>query len=277
MTAVVPVVTSLAAYRVAVAALPSRARLEGGAIGPADAEDAAMVSGAIVVVDGLADWWDTAATAVDEGALAVLVADPREVPAEAAALLGSTTPIVVHRPRLRDDLVGQAVAARDGSPSRIVVAEARGSTVDLEPIVRDAVGWVRALGDARVEVAQAAATPRGGTALLRGRDDGRVVGSLVIAASHPKGELLRVRALGETATEVEIDEAMGRREVATSTAAGRMVAPTRYEDGERAAVRRALDAVASGTTRLPDLEDLVHDARAAATIAPLVRESARFG
>jgi len=79
------------------------------------------------------------------------------------------------------------------------------------------------------------------------------------------------------ATEVEIDEGMGRWEVATSTAAGRTIAPTRFEEGERATLRRAVGAVASGATRLPDLEDLLHDAAAAETIAPFVPESSLFG
>ncbi|NUT57589.1 MAG: hypothetical protein HOQ00_01890 [Agromyces sp.] len=234
----IPVVASLDPYRVGVSGLPIRARL---------ASEGVAVAGAIVVVDGAAAWWDAAAAAVDAGASAVLVTEPREEPIEhVTALLGTAAvPIVVFRARLRHDLVDQAVAARDGEPPRIVVAEARGSATELRAIVRDAVGWVRALGGARLEVASAAATARGGTVLLRSRDDGRVIGSLILAASEPRGELLRVRALGETATEVEIDEAMGRWEVATSTAVGRTIAPTRFEERERAALRRAVEAVAS--------------------------------
>ncbi|HEU0181363.1 MAG TPA: hypothetical protein VFR16_04175 [Agromyces mariniharenae] len=267
MNGPIPVVTSLDAYRVAVAGLPIRARLANE-----------TVAGAIVVVDGDAAWWDAAATAVDAGAGAVLVSEPREVPVERATALvaGSRVPIVVHRARLRQDLVTQAVAARDAAPPRIVVAEARGSATALHAIVRDAVGWIRALGGGPLGIASAATTSRGGFVLLRSRDDGRVVGSMILAASEPRGELLRVRALGETGTEVEIDEAMGRWEVATSTAAGRTIAPTRFEEGERAALRRAVDAVASGTTHLPDLEDLLHDVTAAAAIAPFVPESALF-
>ncbi|MGW4931034.1 hypothetical protein ACWEOH_18015 [Agromyces sp. NPDC004153] len=263
-----PVVASLDAYRVAVSGLPMRAR---------HASRAETEAGAIVVVDGITGWWDAAAAAVDAGALAVLVSEPRAVPVDRVRglLETSTAPIVVHRARLRLDLVDQAVAARDGAPARIVVAEARGSTDGLNAIVRDAVGWIRALGGARIEVASAAATARGGTGLLRSHD-ARVVGSIILAASEPRGELLRVRALGETATEVEIDGAMGRWEVATSTAEGRTIAPTRFEEGERAALRRAVDAVASGATHLPDLEDLLHDAAAATALSPFVPESALF-
>lgn len=280
MTAPISVVTSLDAYRVAVAGLPLRARLARDA-GSAPSEPGAgeSVAGAIVVVDGVTGWWDAAAAAVDARARAVLVSEPRGVPLESATKLleQTTVPIAVHRARLRHDLVDQAVAARDGAPPRIVVAEVRGSAIALHAIVRDAVGWIRALGGARLEVASTAATSRGGTALLRSRDDGRAIGSTVFAASEPRGELLRIRALGETATDIDIDEAMGRSEVATSTAAGRTAAPTRFEEGERAALRRAVDAVASGTTHLPDLEHLLHDATAAEKIAPFVPEPAPFG
>ena len=280
MTAPISVVTSLDAYRVAVAGLPLRARLARDA-GSAPSEPGAgeSVAGAIVVVDGVTGWWDAAAAAVDARARAVLVSEPRGVPLESATKLleQTTVPIAVHRARLRHDLVDQAVAGRDGAPPRIVVAEVRGSAIALHAIVRDAVGWIRALGGARLEVASTAATSRGGTALLRSRDDGRAIGSTVFAASEPRGELLRIRALGETATDLDIDEAMGRWEVATSTAAGRTTAPTRFEEGERAALRRAVDAVASGTTHLPDLEHLLHDATAAEKIASFVPEPASFG
>ena len=74
--------------------------------------------------------------------------------------------------------------------------------------------------------------------------------------------MLRVQALGETSTELEIDAPLGRAELATSTVGGRLVAPARFEAGERAALRRAVEAVAQGLPSA-DLEDLLHDAEAA--------------
>ena len=99
---------------------------------------------------------------------------------------------------------------------------------------------------------------------------------MLLALSQPRGELLRVRALGETATDLEIDEAMGRWELATSTTAGRTIAPARFEEGERMALRRAVAAIASGATRLPDLDELLHDATAAETLVRFVAASAPF-
>ena len=54
--------------------------------------------------------------------------------------------------------------------------------------------------------------------------------------------MLRVQALGEATTELEIDAPLGRTELATSTVDGRLVAPARFEAGERAALRRAVEA-----------------------------------
>ena len=47
---------------------------------PARVEHARDAAGAIVVVDGSAEWWDAAASAIDGGARAVVVAEPLEVP-----------------------------------------------------------------------------------------------------------------------------------------------------------------------------------------------------
>lgn len=258
MTRRIPVVAELAAYRVAVAGLPLRA------------EPAAGTAGSIVVVDGAIRWWDAAVRALDAGAAAIVVAEPREVPVDEVVALADRAahagaPVVVHRARLREDLVGLAVEHREGVAPRIVVAECRATAADLPSMVRDAVGWMRALAATALVVASASAD--GGTAVLRSRSDGRPVGSMLSAVTRPEGSLLRVQALGETTTELEIDDPMGRRELATSTARGRLVAPGRFEAGERAAFRRALDAVVE--QRMPaELAALLHDAHAASAIAP---------
>ena len=105
-------------------------------------------------------------------------------------------------------------------------------------MVRDAVGWMRSLTAAPLAVASASSSADCGTALVRSRDDARVVGSLIAAATRPEGEVLRVQALGETTTELEIDDPAGRAELATSTSRGRLVAPARYEAGERGPATR---------------------------------------
>ena len=239
MNARVPVVAELPEYAVAVAGLPlSTERVD-------------RAAGAIVVVDGATRWWDAAASALEAGAAAVLVAEPQEVPLERVARLAglaakSGVPILVHRARLRDDLVAVALEQRAGSAPRVVVAECRATARDLPAMVRDAVGWTRALADERLAVAAASFGPASGTALLRARAGGRVIGSLIVGTTIGEATVLRVQALGEATTELEIDAPLGRTELATSTVRGRLVAPTRFEAGERAALRRAVEAVAQG-------------------------------
>jgi hypothetical protein len=227
-------------------------------------------TGAIVVVDGSTDWWDAAARAVESGAAAVLVAEPLAVPLEAVSRLAETAdgrgiPVLVHRAGLRADLVDLALAQRGGTAPRVAVAECRATDDDLPGMVRDAVGWVRALAGGSVVAAAASRGRDAGTALLRSAADRRVVGSVLVAVTSPGGAVLRVQALGETTTELEIDAALGRTELATSTGDGRLVAPARLESGERASVRRAVAAVA-GRIRCRELEELLADARAAQSI-----------
>jgi photosystem II stability/assembly factor-like uncharacterized protein len=131
-------------------------------------------------------------------------------------------------------------------------------------MVRDAVGWMRVLADARLVVASASAAAAGAAALVRSHDGG-VVGSVLATVTRPEGALLRVQALGETTTEVEIDEPVGRSELSTSTEHGRWVAPSCYEAADRMALRRALRAVGA-TGSSPDLMDLLHDGEAASRL-----------
>jgi hypothetical protein len=254
----VPVVAELPEYAVAAAGLPlSTERVD-------------RAAGAIVVVDGATRWWDATAFAVEAGAAAVLVAEPQEVPLERVGRLAelaeqSGVPILAHRARLRNDLVVVALEQRAGFVARVVVAECRAAPRDLPAMVRDAVGWTRALAGERLAVAAASFGPDSGTALLRARAGGRVVGSLIVGTTIAEATVLRVQALGEATTELEIDAPLGRTELATSTGRGRLVAPTRFEAGERAALRRAVRAVAEGRAAA-DLEELLHDAETAAAM-----------
>ncbi|MFE5673210.1 hypothetical protein ACFQ58_16550 [Agromyces sp. NPDC056523] len=255
MTAAVPVLTDLHAYRVAVAELPASARLT------------ADPAGAIVVVDGATAWWDAAARAIDAPAAAIVVDAPIEVPLDAVRALAApdAVPILVHRPRVRHDLVAVALEHRgEAPPPRVVVAEGRASVDHLPALVRDAIGWIRAFGGGPVDVASGAGASVGVSALLRSRSDGRVVGSLIAAAIRPDGEWLRIQALGETTTEFELDAALGRCELATSTSRGRLVAPTRFESGERAVLRRAMAASLESSDVVGDLAGLIDDEETAA-------------
>jgi hypothetical protein len=251
----IPVVAELPEYRVAVAGLPERA------------QHVDRTAGAIVVVEGAAGWWDAAAIAVEAGASAVLVAEPREVPLEPVADLAarSEVPVIVHRSCLREDLVALGVEQRGGVAPRLIVAECRAAAGALPVMVRDGVGWMRALAHDGLAVAAASFASGTGTALLRSRVGGRVVGSMVVALTRSEGTVLRVQALGEVTTEVEIDAPLGRSELATSTSGGRLVAPARFETGERAALRRAVDAVTQRRSS-PDLEFLLHDAEVTSAI-----------
>lgn len=264
MNAGVPVFADLPAYRVAVASLPVRARIAG------------EPAGGIVVVDGAADWSDAVTQAISAGASAVLIAEPRGWldPLPADLVERWPVPVIVHRSQLRHDIVSRAVTQRAGVLPRIVVAECRSTVDGLPAMVRDAAGWMRELSQASLGVAAAAVGRGGGTALLRAETGKSVVGSMSITVTRPEGAILRLTALGETTTDVEFDEPMGRFELATSTSTGRLVAPASLEAGERVALRRALDAVAEGS-RPSDLSDLVHDDHVARDI--LSARHDRFG
>jgi hypothetical protein len=251
VTARIGVVATVPEFRVAVAGLPYRA----GAV--------SAPVGAVVVVDGGGAWWDAAERAAEGGARAVLVADPERAPIDAidALAAGVDIPLLLHRPRLRHDLVARALEARDGARPRVIVAECRAEPDDLHALVRDAVGWLRLLAGGPLELAAT-----GGAALLRPTGGPTPVGTVIATVTTAGGPVLRVRALGETTTELDIDDPLGRRELATSTAAGRTVAPVLHESAPRAALRRALDVAASGDP-VDDLNRLRHDASIADGVA----------
>lgn len=251
MTARIGVVAAAPEFRVAVAGLPYRA------------EAVSAPVGAVVVVDGGGAWWDAARRAAEGGARAVLVADPERAPIDAIDALAADVeiPLLLHRPRLRHDLVARALEARDGARARVVVAECRAEADDLHALVRDAVGWLRLLAGGPLELAA-----MGGAALLRPTGGPTPVGTLLATPTTAGGPILRIRALGETTTELEIDDPLGRRALSTSTVAGQTVAPALHESAARVALRRALDVLASDDP-VDDLAQLRHDASIADSLA----------
>jgi hypothetical protein len=245
------VVATAPEFRVAVAGLPDRA------------EAVSSPKGAVVVVGGRAAWWDAAERAAAGGARAVLVADPERAPIDAidAIAAGLEIPLLLHRPRLREDLVARALEARGGMLPRVIVAECRAGSDELHGLVRDAIGWTRLLAGGPLHLVAA-----GGAALLRPTKAASPVGTVLSTVTTVRGAVLRIRGLGETTTELELDDPLGRCELSTSTATGRTVAPALHESASRASLRRALDAAASGDG-VDDLGRLRHDERLAADVA----------
>jgi hypothetical protein len=80
----------------------------------------------------------------------------------------------------------------------------------------------------------------------------------VVAAGLHAGGLLQLRALGEVGTEVTVDQPAGLTRLETSTEEGILRAPNRYESPARLALRRALEACASGRS-VADLDELLED------------------
>jgi hypothetical protein len=244
----IDVVAPAGRYRAAVAELPLSARL---------GESAA---GALVVVSGGPGWADASRAAVEEGALAVVVADPVLAPAADVSHLAERTriPVVLDRPLLRTDAAADARATREGeggwSAPRTIVLDGAASAARLGVVARDAVGWGRVLTGQSLSVMAADR----GLALLQ-TSAGLTVTLAVVAAQRPGGGWVRAQALGEVITEVDVEGTESR--VATVTAAGRLALPRRFESPERVALRRAIAALDAGD--LPgDLAELVADTQA---------------
>jgi hypothetical protein len=69
---------------------------------------------------------------------------------------------------------------------------------------------------------------------------------------------IRATAIGDERTEVTIDSARRAATVERTTEAGRAVDTTRWESGERVALRRMIEALESGSSPV-DLADFAHD------------------
>lgn len=255
------VVTALSSYVAAVAELPLSAAL---------ADDVDDVDGAVVVVPGSGDWWNGMMAAREGGAAAVVIADPRVFPTEALTpdAWPGGIPVVVERPRLRPDVVADAVRARRGSPARIVTVECAAPAVVIEAAICDGLGWARSLVHGPLTLRTSAATAHGGIALLDsgGSAGGQIsitLATTTAATVGPRvgrgaGCLLQVLALGEVRTELKVDQPASLMRLETSDRDGALRAPERYESSARLALRRALEACASGE-HAADLDELLED------------------
>ncbi len=246
----VGVAAELGAYRAATAELPLRAR-------PVTA-----AAGAIAVVDGSSRWWTAARSAIADGAVGIVVARPERIPEEGTdELAASGVPVVVERPLVRPDMTDLAGLA--GRRPAVVAVECHARA--LPTALRDAVGWGRVTAGAALVLRQAASSATGRSLALLESPAGLAV-SLVAATQPgaPGGGRIRVTALGEVL--VEVDGDAGTLRVATADAEGRDVAPMRWESSERLALRRALEAVRTGSAP-HDLAELAHDQGLALAIA----------
>jgi len=244
--------TELPAYRAALAELPLSA---------APADD---VRGTVAVVPGTGDWWQSMLAALAVGALAVVLADPTMLPRGAVEPdrwpLGM--PVIVERPRLRPDVVSDAVRARRGSPARMVTVECAAPSVGLDDAILDGCGWARSLIGGPLSFRAGIATAQGSRIALldSGGDDGSIPATLMatpVGGFHGGG-LLQVLALGEVRTEVTVDQPAGLNRVETVTEEGTLRHPERYESSARLALRRAMEACSSGEPAA-DLHELFQD------------------
>lgn len=240
-------------YRVAVAELPLRARTVD------------EIDGAIVVVDGSLGWPGRARAALQQGASALLVADPLPVDDRELAALEAAAgrvPVVLDRCWLRADVTADAVVPE---PARQVTVDAVAIPADLSGVVCAAIGWLRVLAGGELELRAATALPHGVLALLEEPASGRSAAVTASALVGRGGARLRANAIGETRVEVDLDDAADVRSVEVSSAEGTLRRPRRHESGERVALRRAIDA-ASGGSIPADLRAFRHDSVLAARI-----------
>lgn len=254
------VLTALPAYAAATAELPRTAA-------PADG-----IQGAVAVVPGSGDWWQGLLAARSGGAVAVVITDPGTLPWEAleARPWPGGIPVIVERPRIRSDVVADAIRARRGSPARIVTVECAAPAASLEGVIRDGFGWARSLGQGPLTLQAGSATTQGRIALLSsagtaGAPVPTTLAATAAAAGPHGGGLLQVLALGEVRTEITVDQPAGLMRLETSTEEGILRAPERYESSARLALRRALAACSSGEP-VADLDELLEDISLAAAL-----------
>jgi hypothetical protein len=227
------------------------------------------VRGAVVVVPGSGDWWNAMLDARAGGAAAVVLAQPsvlRRGAVDAAAWPGDI-PVIVERPRLRPDVVADALRARRGSRPCLITVECAAPAVALDGVILDGFGWARFLTGGALALRAALATAQGRIALLDSGEltdigDGGPPVPATLAATPigglRSGGLLQVLALGEVRTEVTVDQPAGLTRVETCTEDGALRAPERYESSARLALRRAIEACSSGES-VADLDELVED------------------
>lgn len=243
--------TALPAYVAAVAELPISAAL---------ADD---VRGAVAVIPGSGNWWQGMMAARAGGASAVVLADPAVLPQDAfvSHTWPGDIPVIVERPRLRPDVVADAVAARRGSPARIITVECAAPAAGLDAVIRDGLGWVRSLAGSPLRFQAGIATAHGRMALLESGllGGGGIPATLVGTAAGGlyAGGLVQVLALGEVRTDLTVDQPAGLTRLESFSQEGALRAPERYESSARLALRRAVEACSAGPA--PDLGELLGD------------------
>ena len=198
------------------------------------------------------------------GALAVVLADPAVLPrgtVEHERWPGDI-PVIVERPRLRPDVVSDAIQARGGSPARIITVECAAPAAGVGALIRDGFGWMRSLAGGSLALQSSVATAHSRIALLNSGEytGGAVPATLsATAIGGPRnGSLLQVLVLGEVRTEVTFDQPAGLVRVESFTGEGAFQAPARHESSARLALRRAIDACLSDRPAT-DLEELLQD------------------
>lgn len=229
---------------------------------PVSAELTDAIRGAVVVMPGSGNWWQGLLEAREAGAAAVVVADPDVLPRE---VLGSGEwpggiPVIIERPRLRPDVVADAVRARNGSPAAVVTVECTAAPSGLGAVVCDGLGWARSLSPGPLTLRAGSAVGRARMVLLDAPAPGGALPVSLLATEsgpHPGG-LLQLLALGEVRSEVTVDQAALLTRVETSRADGTLRAPERYESSARLALRRALQACSSGEP-VADLDGMLGD------------------
>lgn len=249
------VLTADAGFAVAIAELPLRARAS---------LDAA---GSIVVVGG-AGWREGFRHASDDGASAVVIADPAMPDAPPSSDESerdtSAAPVVVARPRLRADVAGDATT--DGIAVRLVQVECGGSTARLPGTLRDAIGWARVLAGGPLELVASRASERALSVLLerapREAGDQPLTVTVLASRREEPQPWIRALAIGAERVEVTVDDATGAAVVRRATRAGQLKLPPRWESPSRVALRRALDALDTGAAST-DLVELDHDSQLA--------------
>ncbi|MET1086116.1 MAG: hypothetical protein ABWY04_03185 [Arthrobacter sp.] len=223
-----------------------------------------VVSGAVVVVPGSTDWWQGMHAARAGGALAVVIADPWVLPRDVLEVdpWPGGIPVIVERPRLRPDVVADALRARGSSPARIITVECAAPAAGFVAAIRDGFGWARSFVQESLTLRAGSATSQCRIALLDSDGFGGGPVPVTVAATVAAGGgaegLLQVLALGEVRSEVTLDQPAGLTRVETSSGDGAVRSPQRYESSARLALRRAVEACAAGG-EVSDLDELLED------------------
>ncbi|WP_194421258.1 hypothetical protein [Microbacterium abyssi] len=255
------VCTSVPAYRVAAVELPLSVRL------------VASAERAIVVVPGDRRWAQTACAVLEDGAAAVVIADPDAVDIDECIRLQEAAdgrPIVIDRPMLRADLV--EVASAHISPPNYAAVDVAAVAGCRSAGIRDAAGWMRVLLGGPCEVLEVDRTGSAVLALLQ-RANGMVPGALTATTitGADEGPWIRAVAVAPTRVEVVIDEADAQASVDVATREGVLRAPRLFETHQRVSLRRAVHALSTAAQPVTDLADL----RADDAVAEALRQERR--